>query len=489
MAADYLAFVRRVGLSVATSAAVQLRNIALLPVLTQQLDVAAFGAWSQVLALVELSVEMALLSLNSSVMRFLGGGSTREELGEGLASALVLVAIASGGTAAAMYLSSEWLAHSFFHADRTFLLHLGALLIPITALERVLVSFFRARLRILSYSLFTLAEALGYVAGGVVMVQLGFGVNGVVAGLIGVRLLLVLVAFATLLPGVSLSLPRRTTIRAYLEFGLPLTLVSGFTWVTGLADRYVIGYFMGEEAVGIYSVSYTLGMVSTALFSPVFVVLIPTLVHLWEADEREALLGHLNHSLRYGVALSLPAVAGLASLARPVVTTVSSEQYYAGWLVVAVVGAGLLVRMLSALPEQIVALLKRTRVTSAIFALAALFNLGANFALIPLFGIDGAAVATLLAYGLQWLLFDLFVRRHGVGVPLDLLFVAKCGLATVGMVLFLRWVPTQGAWLAAAIVGGAVVYVLLLLLLQAFRRTEIDFWRRLLRPRAQVAAR
>lgn len=480
---SYTAFARRLGAALVTSGLVHLRNLLLLPFLTKQLTVADFGAWSQVLAVTELLTSLALLSLNAAALRFLAGESDVAALRRGATTSLALVSVSSVGLAAATYTASSWLAVTFLHEPaQTDLFRIAAVLIPVTALEKLVIAFFHARLQMRCYSAFVVAEACGYVLLAIGLLQAGFGVEVILVGVAGMRLCLLLLGLAIVGHDTGYALGSGVTARTYLSYSLPLLLVAVFAWIAGVSDRYIVGFFLGAEAVGIYSVSYTLGMVCMVLFAPIFIVLNPTLVRLWEDGDRQAIHGYLRHCLRYGLAVSLPALVWLTLLAAPVVAAVSGPEYFADRSTVGLVGLGLLFLMISGMAETLVGLLHRTRYASAVYGVTATVNIVGNLFLIPLWGVRGAAAATCGAYLLQLLLFGRFVRRHGLGLPIDGPFVGKSLVATavaMGPMGPMGAMEVHGPCQLLASAGvGAVVYGVLMLCMGAFTRGELSFWTR-----------
>jgi O-antigen/teichoic acid export membrane protein len=275
-----------------------------------------------------------------------------------------------------------------------------------------------------------------------------------------------------------------------LSFGLPLALVAVLTWITGQSDRYVIGLFHGNVAVGGYAVAYTLGMICTLLFAPVFMILTPTLVALWEAGDMDSLRGHLRHTLRYALAITIPAVVGLTILAKPLVALISTPEYFIDRATTGLLAAGMLLWMLAALSETLIGIMKKTGSIAVVYGAATLLNVVLNFALIPHFKAPGAAVATFASYLLMLWAMDRRALGLGLGVPVDWVFILKCCVAAsiMGFVASLFDADTTLALIVAVGVSG-IVYFTIVVLLRAFTIGEYRFWRNLLLRRADSVQR
>jgi len=119
---------------------------------------------------------------------------------------------------------------------------------------------------------------------------------------------------------------------------------------------------------------------------------------------------------------------------------------------------------------------KPKEVTTVIF-IAALFNIIANMALIPTFGINGAAVTTTLSYLLVMVLLSYKMRKL-VGVTVDLVVMLKTFLAGAFFVVVVT-VLKQALMLppileaGVCLLAGGFVYVATCYLLRLFSVKEV----------------
>ena len=76
---------------------VGLRGIFLIPILSKQLGIDAYGLWTQIVLFVGLASSIGGLGLNNAIARFLSGKEDREELRAGFYSSLLLALCAGCG--------------------------------------------------------------------------------------------------------------------------------------------------------------------------------------------------------------------------------------------------------------------------------------------------------------------------------------------------------------------------------------------------------
>ena len=461
-----------------------LRNLILLPFLTDKLSIEDYGAWVQAVGLVELLASVSVMVFSASVTRFASAAAPPVGASRGFWTSLLSVFAISSILALCTVTQADWLDQTLSRGrDYRELIIACAALVPITACERLILAFFRARLQMVKRGLCLLFESLVYVGVTIYLLQFGLSVAGVLIVLLSTRFLVLVVGVGFVIRAVGIFRPEAQILRQYLRFGLPLVGVAVFSWISSSSDRYVINWFHGPAMVGAYSVAYTLGMHTAMLFSPMFSVLLPTLVPMWENGDRHGVFRHLHHAIRYSVAGALPFTVGMTILAEPLIALVAGQDYVTTRATVGFLAAGILFFMLSGVLEPLVSLLRRTQTSAVVYAVVAVANLMMSIALVPSLGALGAAIGTCLAYFLQLCAFFVYLRHHGYAVSLDPALMAKCIVSCAVMAWVIERMDIADSWdIAAAVATGGVVYVLGLASLRAFSLSEIRSWGQMLRP-------
>lgn len=90
------------------------------------------------------------------------------------------------------------------------------------------------------------------------LVVFKWGVTGYIMAMICSDLLSLLFLFinARLHRYIRLSYLKRDEVSNMLRYALPMIPTNAFWWITDLSDRYILTYFKGEGANGLYAVSY-----------------------------------------------------------------------------------------------------------------------------------------------------------------------------------------------------------------------------------------
>ena len=266
-----------------------------------------------------------------------------------------------------------------------------------------------------------------------------------------VAALCVALAFAPPLP---LRWRDRRIVASALRYAVPLVPASLSVFVLNSSDRLVVQHYLGPTAVARYAVAYNIGASLIILLNVLNMVWMPRVFALSDPQVREGLIAQSRDAL---FALLIPMLIGL-QFGAPLLLRVWAPPRYRPDslpLVVAFVGASSIA--FAAATSQVRVLLAngRTRSVASATILAAFTNLGLNIVLVPLMGINGSALATLLGFTSQYLLLgrssrDARLRSTHRGLRLGLAAAVGLGFAAV-------WIPVSGPFLVfrAAVASGS----------------------------------
>jgi O-antigen/teichoic acid export membrane protein len=263
----------------------------------------------------------------------------------------------------------------------------------------------------------------------------------------------------------------------YLKFGLPLVPTGLLGWITSSSDRYLIGYFLDSQMVGIYSAAYNIGAIIGFFGAPLQIILFPTISKLYEAGKDQEMKTYLAYSLKYFLLFTIPAIFGLSLLSRQLLLIMTSTEFVAqGAVILPIVAVGtLFYGLYGSIFAWIFAVAKRTKLVFVLVSFSALINLILNIIFIPSYGIIAAAITTLIAYFILFALTIYFSRKYiKFKVPYD--FIGKSVLASLVMALVLYWINPVGVfYVGLMILAGAGVYLGVLVLLKGFGKEEFGF--------------
>jgi O-antigen/teichoic acid export membrane protein len=252
-----------------------------------------------------------------------------------------------------------------------------------------------------------------------------------------------------------------------LMYGLPLFASELSGLLLNIGGRYIINYQLGPEPLGSFSAAYNfsdyLQSILTASFAQ---AIIPIYFRLWEQKGPEKTAEFLQDSLRYYMAISIPIVAGICAVGPELVRLLASAKYHVSASLITFVIAGMLISGGTPLFSAGVYIKKQTKIVMYSVLAAAVCNIALTIILTRGYGIEGAAVATLVSLTLYAASTAYFGRRTvQVRMPWrDLANFSALSLLMYGVITKIE-LPSLALRISAQIAGGAVLYVGLLLLI------------------------
>jgi O-antigen/teichoic acid export membrane protein len=241
-------------------------------------------------------------------------------------------------------------------------------------------------------------------------------------------------------------------VRRAFALGIPLTFGNLASFVLDAGDRLVVQRLMGPEQAGRYQIAYIVGEAAVAVLHMTSNAWAPQVVAVRDPAARRALLARARDGL---LDLMSPAVLGVTLGAPFVLGLVAPPSYHPQALirvVFLVLLAGYPILVAGTWVRALVAT-KRSRPIAVSTTVAAVVNIGLNFLLVPYLDLEGAGVATLIAYTLRalvlWLALAKDPRWPPPPIRLILLNVAVVAVSAATLLLPDTTVWTLGRFLLA----------------------------------------
>jgi O-antigen/teichoic acid export membrane protein len=190
-------------------------------------------------------------------------------------------------------------------------------------------------------------------------------------------------------------------IKTFLRFGLPYIPATLAVVIMDVIDRFILKAIRGDAEVGIYHAGYKLGMFMALIVAAFRFAWHPFFLSTAKDPQAKAIFARV---LTYFMLVCSVVYLGITLFIDDLVRIrigegfLFGEKYWAGTAVVPIV---MLAYMLYGAYLNFlvgVYLEKKTKYLPFITGLAALINVAGNFALIPVFGMFGAAWTTVVSY-------------------------------------------------------------------------------------------
>lgn len=431
------------------------RGIVLFPLLTGSLRLGEYGVWALVSVTVTLLYAVSGLGLGGAlVSRF-----APQERSNAILTALVAVSAWSCAVGLALAAGADLLADMLNTPGVARPLRLGALLLPLGALTTLQVEALKLLEVFGRYALLSVGRTVGEIIGIAVALRIEPSVTAVVAGMVVADVLALVLGWWLLRSSRPAGgAPTKALLRPLLAVGLPLVPTMLGYLVINFSDRYFIGRLDGPDAVGRYTAAYALGALLVGVGAPILAILVPAATRRWHAGDRDGAAACFSLAVKAYLLLGVPATVGLGLLGRDLLLRLAPAEYADAAPLIPLIAAGYVVFTATAVSQYVFQLAGTTRVLLATVAAGAGLNLVLNMALVPPWGAEGAAAATLVSFVATGVPMVVLSRRHlkfGIGVG----DVWRCAVAALSMAAVVHAAggsPTFPSLLLRALVGAAV---------------------------------
>ncbi len=452
-------------------------SILLVPIYARHLTPADNGILSLAFAFIGFSAVFYSLGLNPALIRLLSGKTDLGKHRAAFSSTFLALLVTGVILSSLIWINAESLARYLLgSANYSAIFELIAAVVLLDALSEPLFTLCRARQRSFHYAIVRVIQytlQLGLTA--YFIASLGRGPIAVFEA----NLISSLFALIVMLP-VGLRLIRPTfdvrALRELLRFGLPF-VPSAFSFlIISLSDRFLIRFFLDLDNLGIYGITYKIGL-------PIFFIVkafrsawAPAVLDETEEDETRQMCARVT---TYFTLFGIFGCLILATFAREIIVLIAGDNaqiYLDGIRVVPLVGLAFFFYGLYIILTAGVYAKGRAGSLPFIVGTGACVNIAINILLLPKIGFIAAAYSTLIAHVLMAVLLYFIVRRF-YPVPYEYGRLGK--ICVAGTIVFVVLSPYLHDTSIEGIIARIIFVAGYPLILWGWRFFSPREWRRL----------
>jgi len=322
------------------------------------------------------------------------------------------------------------------------------------------IQVLRGELRVGESAVPWLSQSATWAGAGVVFVQFGFGVRGLIYGLIaGYVISFIWAMHRRSTPFGSPSWEHVGSLLDYSKFSF-VSLIGGtvYKWM----DVLIIGFFLTSADVGAYEVAWRITLVVLLGSKAVATTIFPTMSR-WDAERA---VGRIENLIPWAVTASLifviPSLFGVLLFSEEILTFVFGSEYSIASLALIVLMSGKVFEAIQDVVGRSLNAIDHPELAARAAVIAIVFNLVLNTVLVTQYGITGAAVATVVSFVAETSILTVYLSDF-LTIRLFWQELGWFTASSIGMVLVLTGarsvVPVVSiSHLAFAILLGAVVY-------------------------------
>lgn len=432
--------------------------------LVRNLTPGVFGQFSLALTVVTISGGIAAVGMRHTVARFISG-RTAVDASEYITIGITTVVFAGAVLLTSIYLGRTILDSVFSSPRLSDFLRVLVILVLLRPLAEVAEGIIRGYERTSWKILYgDLIPVIGAFIVFVYVLQTG---NVILAGIAFyvLRSLVKIVAVTARLKTwttfeYTLYLPSRKTVIETLSFSWPLAVESLVVIFLGSIDILMLGWLTVSEKVGLYRSIQPVANILTFLLGSLTFIYLPIATRYFSDGRHGDLDTIYKTSTRWISQLTFPLLLFYFLFGENFLRVLFGSGYAVAWSAFVILSVGQYSSVISGPNGMTIKAIDRTREDLLASGGALITNVVLNYLLIPVYGIEGAAVATALGF-LVYNGIDLAILYRYVNVSpfhFDLIKpIPTTVIAVVGLNTLVQF-PTDS--LAALFATGIVVTVI-----------------------------
>ena len=248
-------------------------------------------------------------------------------------------------------------------------------------------------------------------------------------------------------------------LRELLGLGIPLLPNFLIYWVFNSCDKIMLVKMDGLAASGLYAVGSKLGLASQLIYTA-FAGGWQYFAFYTMNDENQ--VRNNSRILEYLGVISFSATLFICAIAKPIYQILFEVEYHSAFIVSPYLFLAPLIQMLYQVAVNQFLVIKKTWPTTFILSFGAIANVLLNYYLIPILGIEGASIATLMGYAISTIICVVVLTYMGL-VDLSTNFYLSVFVCILGIVVW-RFCTINSFLLlvCVAVVGSALMFLLYL---------------------------
>ena len=208
---------------------------------------------------------------------------------------------------------------------------------------------------------------------------------------------------------------QKNIVREGLLNSLPLLVINMGSYLLDMGDRYLIKFFLDDRDLGLYSYGYNWMRMIFTIGLVIVGIIRPYIAEVFNKDKLNSSKENFEYllvkSYKYAFYIMFFGVTFFVINFNEIVLFLSKPEYVESRSVTLILALFPFFMLFSEGLHFIAVLLNETKRIAAYYLFAAFFNIVLNMILIPILGVQGAAITTILSYLVLDLIFYRLIRK------------------------------------------------------------------------------
>jgi len=419
---DVKVFLKAVAGTFGTELGVHLLSFVTTIIIVRSISPADFGVFSLIMSFSLTLCYLSSLGLPQAIVFFIGKRKNQLEIIVGIS--LFLFFCIGIGIATFSYIFKDYALDSFLKELPSHYFFLLIILYFFTLLDSFLLSVTRGIQNFLLFNIRRFLTPAGNLLG-ICFLLLFFGLSlgSVVTVFICISVAFTVWFFFKVISITSFRLYLNwATVKAFFTYGIKsyLQILAGH--LIYQIDLYIIAYLLGAKQVAFYSIAVGIATLLWYLPNTVGVVLFPTLTATHNEQEIHRISGQI---CRNTLLITAVGAICLGLVGKYLISLFYGAQYIRSVNAMLLILPGVVAMSIYKVLTRNFSSRNRQQISMVAAGISLIVNVFLNFALIPMYGIEGAALASTASYVLAGAILVIMIRLESGLTFQKILFINK----------------------------------------------------------------
>ncbi len=203
---------------------------------------------------------------------------------------------------------------------------------------------------------------------------------------------------------------RNIPIQPLMKRALPMMYSAAVLYMLGWTDIFMLKMFRTSKEVGVYHAVFKVASAGFLIITAINIVIMPKIADLYIKKEIEALHKMIVKTTHFVMLLTLPFIIGVIIFREEILAFFGAE-FVVGKAALLYIIIGVFISVSSGVVDQILNMTNHQQTLKKIIISSFLINVVLNYVLIPKFGIEGAAIASLFTNAFLNITCIFFIKK------------------------------------------------------------------------------
>lgn len=382
----------------------------------RELGPSGLGLYTLVFTIYMFGMQFAAFGIGAALTKYIAQYHDNQQRIKDFVSSGIAGSLVSGTVIGVLlFLFSGIISVQLFHIpEMNLLLKITAFCFPFIAMQKAVIGTLNGLRKMKLFAVVNIAQNMSvFIISIILVIIFDLGVIGAVIGFVAPTILIGFMSLATTIQYYHKT-PKKFTssLRQLSYFGFYIVLGTSISFINTEIDTLMIGYYLGEVEVGYYAVAIIFSQGIILLPHSIQRVTTPAISRYYGENQLNEIKNLVKNTMLktflFVILISLPLVIFGSFLIRLLFT----EEYMPAYIPLLILLIGYSIYSPWVSVGTVFSSIDKVNIVFKINALCAIINTMLNFIFIPIFGIEGAAIATSLALIFTCLINIYFIRKY-----------------------------------------------------------------------------